>query len=220
MPNQLLIARHGNTFAKGDTLRRVGARTDIPLVASGIEQAKRLGLYLRENNIKLAAAFSGPLKRAKQTAIEALQNSGNENVDLIIDSSFNEIDYGSDDGRAEDEVICRIGKEALKKWDEDAIAPKGWLVEPEKIIQDWQNFAQMLLEKYTDKTILVVTSNGTARFAPYLTGNFEEFKKNYKIKMATGAVSSMIFDENSKIWQVKYWNLKPKNWLENYNIEI
>ena len=217
MPSKILIARHGNTFAKGDTIRRVGAKTDIPLVASGIEQAKMLGHYLRENNIKLAAAFSGPLQRAKQTAMEALKNSGNDNVELIIDNSFNEIDYGDDDGKAEDEVVTRIGKEALIKWDKEAIVPNGWLVEPEKIIQDWQNFAQMVTEKYEDKTVLVVTSNGTARFAPYLTGDFDAFKNSHKIKMATGAISSLLYDCDSNRWLVEYWNLKPKEWLEDHN---
>lgn len=43
----LIIARHGNTFGPDDTPTRVGARTDLPLVESGIQQARLLGTHLR-----------------------------------------------------------------------------------------------------------------------------------------------------------------------------
>ena len=46
----LIIARHGNTFDKGDIPTRVGARTDLPLVEKGRAQAKALvahGVYQR-----------------------------------------------------------------------------------------------------------------------------------------------------------------------------
>ncbi|HAO37083.1 MAG TPA: histidine phosphatase family protein, partial [Hyphomonas sp.] len=36
---RLIIVRHGNTFDKGDTVTRVGGRTDLPLSASGLAQA-------------------------------------------------------------------------------------------------------------------------------------------------------------------------------------
>ena len=39
----LLLARHGNTFDKGDKVVWVGARTDLPLTAKGREQARALG---------------------------------------------------------------------------------------------------------------------------------------------------------------------------------
>ena len=42
----LLLARHGNTFNKGDKIVWVGARTDLPLTAKGREQALALGQAL------------------------------------------------------------------------------------------------------------------------------------------------------------------------------
>ena len=39
---QLLIVRHGNTFETGETPRRVGLRTDLPLSSSGRKQANAL----------------------------------------------------------------------------------------------------------------------------------------------------------------------------------
>ncbi len=43
---KLIIIRHGNTFNPDQTPLRVGAGTDIPLVTSGREQAKNIGLWL------------------------------------------------------------------------------------------------------------------------------------------------------------------------------
>ncbi len=42
---RLVIVRHGNTFEAGETPRRIGARTDLPLTAAGLEQAEALGRH-------------------------------------------------------------------------------------------------------------------------------------------------------------------------------
>ncbi|MEL6754250.1 MAG: histidine phosphatase family protein, partial [Pseudomonadota bacterium] len=41
----LYIVRHGNTFDTGDTVLRVGGRTDLPLSTSGEMQATALGIH-------------------------------------------------------------------------------------------------------------------------------------------------------------------------------
>jgi len=43
----MLIARHGNNFDPGQTAVRVGIRTNLPLSASGRQQAINLGNYLK-----------------------------------------------------------------------------------------------------------------------------------------------------------------------------
>jgi len=45
MTRQLFIVRHGNTFDPGDTVTRVGARTDLPLSSSGRAQADALARH-------------------------------------------------------------------------------------------------------------------------------------------------------------------------------
>jgi len=219
MTTTLLIARHGNTFSPDDVLCRVGAGTDLPLVKSGLQQGSYLGLFLREKNMRLDHVFTSPLQRTQQTAKKALAALG-QNISLTIDPRFNEIDYGSDEGMPETLVQQRLGQKTLQQWDQNAIVPSGWNVNPEKMIQDWQNFGKEMISSYKNQTVLVVTSNGTARFAPYLTGDFEHFKKNHHIKLATGAVCSLTYLDQEQKWQVNYWNIKPKNWLEDHNIDI
>lgn len=208
---RLLIARHGNTFETNQIPTRIGARTDLPLTKKGQAQASALGAYIQKQHGVLHAIYAGKLKRAHHTAEIALATmmSTSQQPSLPISSLeiFNEVDYGIDENKTDELVIARIGAEALKHWDQAALVPAGWEVDPEAIIQNWRNFSQQLLENNLTTNTLVVTSNGIARFAPYITGQFENFKANYSLKMSTGAISSFIYDGNR--WQVEYWNQKP-----------
>src|SRR5207245_776434 len=89
---------------------------------------------------------------------------------------FDEIDYGPDEGKPEAEVIARLGQTAISNWDSNAIPPPGWQVDPNKIIQQWQDFAKNLTKHNENETILVITSNGIARFSYHILPNPELFK--------------------------------------------
>ena len=184
----LIIARHGNTFDPGDTPTRVGARTDLPLVDKGREQAKAIGKYLKENKMVPDVVYTSTLKRTIETAQIAIQETGVTNPTFALEI-FNEIDYGPDENKPESDVIARIGEQAIKDWDEKAIVPNGWEFDPQQAIQNWQDFADQIRAHDDDETVLVVTSNGIARFAPYITGDFERFTAKHKIKLATGAIA-------------------------------
>ncbi len=206
---RLLIARHGNTFSPHDTVKRIGI-TDLPLVESGLAQGRKLGCYLEKHHLIPDIIFTSQLKRAIQTAQQA-QNAMQPQQASIIHSLpiFNEIDYGPDENQPEDKVLARIGAQALTEWETQARVPRGWNVDPLNIIKNWQDFAKEILQNYAGKTILVITSNGIARFAPYLTGNFAAFTTQHAIKIATGALC--IFENNSPSsqWQCLEWNIKP-----------
>jgi probable phosphoglycerate mutase len=109
-----------------------------------------------------------------------------------------------DEGKTDKEVIARVGKQALKQWDEAAIVPKGWQVTPAELVAHWVGFAQAVVNASDQTTTLVVTSNGVARFAPHIVGDFAGFKRDYRLKMATGALSSFVYDQGQ--WQVEFWN--------------
>jgi len=205
--NQIIIARHGNTFDTGDKVVRVGCKTDLPLSSSGTHQAMHIGKFLKTNRIKVHAVFTSNLSRTIETANIALEEAG---IDVPVEQReiFNEIDYGPDEGKTDEEVIARVGERALQDWNSLAVVPPGWLVDPEKIVEDWKNFAAEMLEKYTDQTVMVVTSNGIARFAPYLSHNFLEFTKEHSIKLATGALAAMSYKDDS--WHIDYWNEQPR----------
>ena len=161
---RIVICRHGNTFDKGDVVTRVGARTDLPLSISGIDQARGLGEHFKPQNagFKFAHAFCSPLLRTYQTA-DFILTQGHHVKHLKILEFLTEIDYGVDENKPEADVIARLGREAIDLWDEKAIPPEGWDVNPEELIQSWKDFFARYMDHEGD--ILVVTSNGIARFA-------------------------------------------------------
>lgn len=211
----LIIARHGNTFGPEDTPTRVGARTDIPLVDKGIKQAQAIGRYLKDHNLLPDAVYSATLKRTQQTAEHALKAAA-LSLPVYTMDIFNEIDYGIDENQTEETVIKRIGKDAITQWDKNAIVPDGWRADPDDIIQGWRGFARQISKTQSpepnqatdlDETILVVTSNGIARFAPHITDDFDSFAKKHTIKLSTGALGILTFSQGK--WRVADWNIVP-----------
>lgn len=211
----LIIARHGNTFNPDDIPTRVGKNTDIPLVEKGKLQAQAIGKYLKDHNLVPDVVYSSTLQRTKETAKIALEQCGIKSPVYALDI-FDEIDYGPDENRTEDTVIARIGQNAIDAWDKDAIVPEGWNINPQEVIENWVNFAHNITKTHDtvtnivhdiSETVLVVTSNGIARFAPHITENFEEFTKNHNIKLSTGALAILKFD--GKTWHIDKWNIRP-----------
>jgi probable phosphoglycerate mutase len=199
----LIIARHGNTFESGETPRRVGARTDMNLTAKGLEQGKNLGTHLKTQNLLPIAIFTSHLKRTIQTAQEIMKAA---ELPLTPQASdiFNEIDYGPDENKTEDEVIARIGGAAIKAWEEHATLPDGWSPDANTIIENWKKFAQQISKDHPNDIILVVTSNGIARFAL----NLPDSRQNVDLKLATGAYGILEHTPETG-WTVKGWNIRP-----------
>ena len=212
MTTRIIIARHGNTFTKDQTPLRVGAGTDLPLVET--ERGTNVGKYLKMRTLIPVAVFAAPLKRTTETARLAIA-ALDKDIPLIADNRFTEIDYGPDEAKTEEEVVARIGQDALDAWNANAVVPQGWNVSVDGIIQTWKDFAREVEQNYAHKTVLVVSSNGIIRFAPYLTGNFETFCQNFNIKVGTGSVCILEKDDGDDFWTVKEWGTKPKDKLSD-----
>lgn len=149
------IVRHGDTFAPGETPRRIGARTDPPLTASGIAQAQALGRAFAAEGLRFDRALAAPLRRTRETMAHMLGDRAVETADWLA-----EIDHGSDENRPEAEVLARIGASALAAWDARAEAPDGWIVDADARLAGWRS-----LYASSGGHVLICTSNGAARFA-------------------------------------------------------
>lgn len=211
MTTRIIIARHGNTFSKEQTPLRVGARTDLPLVET--ERGTNIGKYLKMRTLFPSAVFAAPLKRTTETARLAIA-ALDKDIPLKSDNRFTEIDYGPDEAKTENEVIARIGQEAMDKWNREAIVPDGWKVSVEGIIKAWEEFAKEVERDYQNKNVMVVSSNGIIRFAPYLTGDFKKFAEDFDIKVSTGGVCILEKEEEDRYWRVAEWGIKPKDKLK------
>lgn len=200
----LIIARHGNTFESGETPRRVGARTDLPLTETGKSQARAIGHWLKSKGLYPEAVYSSQLQRTIETAKLALDEAGYKEPVFPL-AIFNEVDYGPDEDKTDDVVKARIGEDALRAWEDNSVVPDGWVFDPEKCIADWQNFAAHIVDDEQD-CILVVTSNGIARFAPHITQDPHSVYGDKSPKISTGAICVFTY-ENGR-WICQEWNLK------------
>ncbi|OWK32943.1 histidine phosphatase family protein [Sphingomonas mucosissima] len=148
-----VIVRHGNTFEPGDPPRRIGARTDLSLVESGKAQAAALAACFAETEFH--RCLVSPLRRTRETAAIIAPNLPLEKAPWLC-----EIDHGPDEGATEAAVQARLGTEALASWEKYAAPPPGWVVDAPARIAAWRSFFAE-----ARGTILLVTSNGAARFA-------------------------------------------------------
>lgn len=194
----LYIVRHGNTFDKGDTVLRVGARTDLDLSVSGELQAGALAVHFADFERGPVRIVAGPLKRTLQTARAIAEELGLDGVE--VDERLREIDYGPDEGKPEDEVIARIGEDALAAWESEARVPDGWQVDPAALVQVWKD---LLIETHHGRgDVLAVTSNGIARFALEAVG--ASGKAPLKLRTgAYGVIAVREFDLELVAWDVR-----------------
>jgi 2,3-bisphosphoglycerate-dependent phosphoglycerate mutase len=201
MTTTLIIARHGNTFNLDQIPTRVGARTDLPLVESGEEQALRLGYHLKSQHIIPDLVFTSNLRRTIDTArlacVAMMCPAPNSQLTFL-----NEIDYGKDENMHESDVIARHGDLTLKRWDELGEMPDGWSPRPDVIINSWKFFLDGCAKEHNNKTILLITSNGIARFALKHTENGDTIP----MKLSTGAYGILKYNQK---WTVTDWNIRP-----------
>ena len=211
----LIIARHGNTFRKGETPTRVGSRTDLPLVEE--ERGRGIGKYLAKLGLIPTRILAAPLQRTMSTAALAAEELGNPCA-VQPDARFIEVDYGPDENHSEEATKARLGADiaaaegkdpatlsaeeldalgaaVIDKWNAEAIVPPGWKVDVQQIIDNWSALASEVKE---GEVLLCVSSNGTIRFAPHITGDYAGFCATHDIKVATGGVciKSMVCTRN------------------------
>jgi broad specificity phosphatase PhoE len=96
MPLRLYLVRHGET--EWSRSGQYTGRTDIPLTAHGEDEARELGLRIRD--IPFARVLTSPLKRAQQTcALAGLVPASEVEPDLA------EWDNGDDEGRTTADIL-------------------------------------------------------------------------------------------------------------------
>lgn len=149
------VVRHGNTFAPGEAPRRIGARTDLPLVESGRAQARALAEHFAALGIRFGRVLTSPLARTRETAALLAPGLAAEPTTWL-----REIDHGPDENRTEAEVLARVGAQALDRWDTHAVPPSGWIVDGDARLAAWRGF----LAASPPGDTLLVTSNGAARY--------------------------------------------------------
>jgi len=199
MSAEIVIVRHGNTFDPGDVVRRVGARTDLPLSVSGRVQAMKLAAMFAREQAGFTHACCGPLARTRETAELILRGQAFP-PELEMELFLREIDYGPDENQPESEVVRRIGEVAIADWESDGVVPPGWVVDVRALEDAWRDAFSRWARDGGRR--LVVTSNGVARFALSAIG-----ETRFGRRLATGAFGLIRLDGAAACAQA--WNVRP-----------
>src|SRR4030042_539471 len=99
---EIILVRHGETaFNAAETFR---GRADVPLNATGLQQAALIGKYLSAE--KISVVYSSPLQRAVQTASAI---AAPHHLKVKLTENLNDIDCGEWQGLTLKEVRERHG---------------------------------------------------------------------------------------------------------------
>ena len=166
----IYLLRHGETDFNADNNRYCG-RTDIPLNARGLEQARRVHDLLKDKEFD--GVFSSPLERAYETAKRA---TGNE---VVRDERLIEADFGLWEGKTREEFVEEL-PDSWAAWNENpAIAKAGVTGETATdIVNRMDSFFGELCHKYETGTFAVVAHNGVNRL--FLAHRLGMPLKNYR----------------------------------------
>lgn len=203
----LLLARHGNTFEKGDKVVWVGARTDLPLTAKGKAQAEALGHAFSPLGARIKRIIAGPLKRTVDHASIAARIIGFQGT-VAIDERLKEIDYGLWEAKSSDEIEALGGENALSRWNEHSEWPScaGWRPSPEVISNQTRDMAtELALTLTSDDAALLVSSNGILRFFLDLVPTLASANRR---KVAPGNYCALNYENGN--WELINWNKTPE----------
>jgi probable phosphoglycerate mutase len=201
---RLVIVRHGNTFEAGEPPRRIGARTDLPLTATGVAQAEAMGKHFAANGVWFDRVLSGELKRTRATAEVIV---GAQPLAIETAPFLTEIDHGPDEGQPETAVIARLGNDAITLWETQWVAPEGWEVGAQWRLLAWREFVERAAEELPDGTILLVTSNGAARFALAAMG-LKPGENRAGVKFRTGSYG-VVEVRSGANFRLLGWDIRP-----------
>ena len=204
----VVLARHGNTFEPDERPVWIGARTDLPLVAKGREQATRIGEALKAANMVPRRTMASPLKRTRQTACLALAAAGVADPEVEIEAQLREIDYGVWEGKTSDEIRSLGGGEELRAWDQENAWPfqACWPSSRSEYLRGMADVLENVRRRNTEPTF-IVSSNGVFKlFASSLIDGPSV------ARMATGHLSLLRL-EPEKI-RVLCWDLPPAAFAE------
>ena len=105
---RVLLIRHAETDP--ELRARCYGRLDVPLSAEGRRQAGALAAALAD--VPLAAVYSSPLTRARDTAAPIAAGRG---LEPVVDEALAEIDFGELEGLAYDEIRA-ARPDAFREW--------------------------------------------------------------------------------------------------------
>ena len=189
--NSLILLRHGQS--QWNLENRFTGWQDVPLTNKGIEEAKKAGLLMKKNNIKIDIIFSSLLQRANKTAELAINEMNLDHFwkdnELIMskDQNLNERDYGDLVGLNKEETAKKFGKEQVHIWRRsyDISPPGGESLK--NVVERVEPYFVKFIKPHlsNEKNILIVAHGNSLRASMIHVGLYKP-EEISKIELPTG----------------------------------
>ena len=111
---KLVLIRHGESTWNLEN--RFTGWTDVPLTATGVEQARQAGRLLREAGLDFDVAYTSVLQRAVWTLWHALDALDRTWLPVLHDWRLNERHYGALQGLNKADMARQYGDEQVLIW--------------------------------------------------------------------------------------------------------
>jgi len=111
---KLVLIRHGESTWNLEN--RFTGWTDVPLTATGVEQARQAGALLSAEGYEFDIAYTSVLKRAIWTLWHALEAMDRAWLPVVNDWRLNERHYGALQGLNKAETAKRFGETQVLEW--------------------------------------------------------------------------------------------------------
>jgi probable phosphoglycerate mutase len=189
---RLLLVRHGET--EWNRQKRFQGQIDVPLNNNGHAQARRASEFLA--NVKIDKAFSSPMLRPKDTALEIL--SKHPNIKLELFDELKEISHGLWEGKFEHEIEAEFaGQLALWQSQPETVQ----MPEGENLQQVWDRVAlvwQKIVESVpAGETAIVVAHDAVNKAILSLLFGFTP-EKFWVFKQGNGGVSVIDYPQGAQ----------------------
>ncbi len=197
MSTRICLIRHGET--DWNRARRIQGHTNIPLNATGREQAQALAASLAD--ARFAAIYSSDLARARQTAEAVAQRTA---LHVHFEPSLRERNFGDFQGLTYDELAARYPDAYARfEWREpDAALPGGG-----ESLTAFFNRVMLALtriaKRHPDADVLVVCHGGVLDMAHRMAVALPlSHKRDFPVGNAT--VNWLRCDEGT--WEILAWD--------------
>ena len=199
--NKLVLLRHGQS--QWNLENKFTGWKDVPLTQEGINEAKKAGILLKKNEIKIDAIFSSVLERANQTAVVAIKSAKfnylivDDNLVYTRSDKLNERDYGDLVGLNKTETAEKFGKEQVHIWRRsyDISPPNG------ESLKDVVNrvspyFSEIIKPLILDNKNVLIVAHGNSLRAIMITVGLYKPKQISSIELPTGSPLSLNYKDN------------------------
>jgi 2,3-bisphosphoglycerate-dependent phosphoglycerate mutase len=199
--SQLILVRHGQSIY--NLQNRFTGWLDVPLSPLGKEEAHLAGEKLKKFHLDIA--YTSKLVRAWETLIIILEETNQNNIQIVKNVALNERNYGSLQGLNKAETAQKYGEKQVEIW------RRSYAVRPPdgESLEDTYNrtvpYYKLEVEPKlkAGKTVLIVAHGNSLRALKMYLENIDSHAIE-AINISTGTPRVYDFDEKMMLANVRY----------------